>query len=125
MTADRQSAIELLLDRYEQPTHRGQLPEPARSASGTNPRCGDVVTMYAEVHGDALARVTFEGAGCTVSQAAADVVAELTEGQSLEVVARMQPDQVLNLLGRDVVRSRLDCAGLALRVLQQAITASA
>jgi nitrogen fixation protein NifU and related proteins len=122
MTLDRQAAIELLLERYEQPGHRGTLPEPpARSATATNPRCGDVVTMFAEVRGDLLGRVSFEGAGCTVSQVAADLVAELAEGRSLATVASIQVGDVLALLGRDVVRTRIDCAGLALRTLQQAL----
>jgi nitrogen fixation protein NifU and related proteins len=115
-------AVELLLDRYEQPGHRGRLPEPpARSATATNPRCGDVVTMFAEVRGDRLAAVTFEGAGCTISQVAADVAAELAEGKSLDDVASLTVEQVLAVLGPDVVRTRLDCAGLGLRTLQQAI----
>ena len=114
----REAAIELLLDRYEQPLRRGRLPSPARSATATNPRCGDVVTMFAEVRAGVLTRVTFEGAGCTISQAAADLVAELAEGQSLDAVARILPHDVL---APSVVRTRVDCASLALRTLQQAI----
>ena len=114
----REAAIELLLDRFEQPLRRGRLPEPAVSATAPNPRCGDVVTMFADVQGDVVTRVSFEGAGCTISQAAADLVAERAEGQSLEAVARMLPHDVLELSG---VRTRIDCASLALRTLQQAI----
>ncbi len=110
--------MERLMDRYEQPAHRGRLPAPAVSATALNPRCGDVVTMFAEVRGGVLGRVTFDGAGCTISQAAADLTAELAEGQSLDAVARMLPHDVLDL---SVVRTRVDCASLALRTLQQAI----
>jgi nitrogen fixation NifU-like protein len=117
---DREAAMELLMDRFEQPLRRGRLAEPpARSATATNPRCGDVVTMFAEVRGDVLARVSFDGAGCTMSQALADLVAEFAEGQSLAAVARLLPEDVL---AGDLVRTRLDCASLALRTLQQAIT---
>jgi nitrogen fixation NifU-like protein len=120
--AEREAAIELLLDRFEQPLRRGRLPEPARSATATNPRCGDVVTMFAEVLEGVLVRVTFEGAGCTISQAAADLLAERAEGQSIEAVARMLPEDVF---GSPVARARLDCATLALRTLQHAILAAA
>jgi nitrogen fixation protein NifU and related proteins len=114
----REAAIEVLLDRYEQPARRGRLPAPALSATATNPRCGDVVTMFADVQGEVVARVSFEGAGCTISLAAADLVAELAEGQSLEAVARLRPHDVLD---PSLVRTRIDCASLALRTLQQAI----
>jgi nitrogen fixation NifU-like protein len=114
-------AVDLLLDRYEQPLRRGRLPAPARSATATNPRCGDVVTMFAEVGGGRVTRVAFDGVGCTISQVAADVVAELAEGQSLSAAGSLRLDQVLGVLGPEVVRTRLDCASLALRTLQQAI----
>jgi nitrogen fixation NifU-like protein len=114
----REAAIELLLDRFEQPLRRGRLPAPAVSATATNPRCGDVVTMFADVQGDVVTRVSFEGAGCTISLAAADLVAELAEGQSVTAVAGMRPHDVLE---PGLVRTRLDCASLALRTLQQAI----
>jgi nitrogen fixation NifU-like protein len=108
---------EELLDRYEQPTHRGALPSPpARRASATNPRCGDVVTMFTLVHEDRL-RVRFEGGGCTISQAAADVVAELADGQPVDSARHIDLDTVLERLGRQNVGSRLDCVSVGLRAL--------
>jgi nitrogen fixation protein NifU and related proteins len=117
-------AVELLLERFEQPAHRGRLPAPAVSATQTNPRCGDVVTMYADVQAGTLRQVLFDGGGCTISQAAADLVAEMAEGRLLSDVAGLRVDDVLNGLGRDVVGTRLDCASLGLRSLQQAIAAA-
>jgi nitrogen fixation protein NifU and related proteins len=110
--------VEELLDRFEQPTHRGTLPSPpARTASATNPRCGDSVTVFALVSSDRFERVRFEGAGCTISQAAADVLAELAEGQLVE--QRLELDTLLDRLGRTVVGSRLDCASVGLRALHE------
>jgi nitrogen fixation NifU-like protein len=116
--------LERLLDRYEQPVRRRALPTPpARSASGTNPRCGDVVTMFVEVDGDRLARVSFTGAGCTISQVAADVTAELAEGRSLARLAELDVAAVVDGLGgRALVGSRFDCAGLGLWTLRRAVT---
>ncbi len=111
---------EQILDRYEAPLRRGALSSPpAVTASGTNPRCGDVVTMYGLVEGGALSRVSFEGSGCTISQAAADITAELAEGRSLDAVRRLQPADVVAQLGGT---ARLDCASLALHTLQQALS---
>jgi nitrogen fixation NifU-like protein len=114
--------IEELLDRYEQPTHRGTLPSPpALTASGTNPRCGDVVTFFALLANDRLERVTFDGGGCTISQAAADLVAELADGESVASIRALSLTSLLDRLGRQAVGSRLDCAGLGLRTLQDAL----
>jgi nitrogen fixation NifU-like protein len=115
--------IDEILDRYEQPTHRGMLPSPpARTGSATNPRCGDIVTMYAQVDAERLVRVTFDGGGCTISQAAADLTAELAEGQAVAAVRLLGIDDVLERLGK-VVQTRIDCAALGLHGLQRALAA--
>ena len=115
-----QPSAEAILDRYEHPLHRGPLATPpAVSASATNPRCGDEVHMYAEVSNGCVLRASFDGAGCTVSQAAADVAAELAEGHTLAEVLRLDLSDVLASLGP--LRTRLDCAALGLLTLQRAL----
>ena len=110
--------VENILDRYEAPLRRGALAPPALHAQGTNPRCGDVVTMYASVEHSKVARASFEGHGCTISQASADIAAELAEGRVVADVAALTVDDVLHQLG---ATARLDCAGLGLRTLQSAL----
>jgi acylphosphatase len=108
-----------ILDRYEAPLRRGALPSPpALSANGNNPRCGDVVTMFASLRDGIVERVTFEGHGCTISQAAADIAAELAEGKTVAAVRRLRPSDVIDQLGGT---ARLDCAALGLQTLQRAL----
>jgi nitrogen fixation NifU-like protein len=114
--------LEELLDRYEQPSHRGKQPvPPAHLASASNPRCGDVIRMFVTVEDERLVRVSFDGSGCTISQAAADVTAEMAEGLGLASALELDVDAVLDRLGRDAVRTRLDCASLGLHTLQHAL----
>ena len=117
---DRAAALEDLLDRFERPTRRGPLVvPPAVSASGANARCGDTVTMYVERDPTGRpGRVRFEGGGCTISQVAADVTAELAERNP----TGLELETVLDALGREVVGTRLDCAGLGLKVLREALS---
>jgi nitrogen fixation NifU-like protein len=122
---DRPAAIELVLDRYERPSHRGSLPPPASSASATNPRCGDTVTMYVALDDAGAPRVVFEGSGCTISQAAADVVAELADGGSLKTARAVGDASVLHVLGDAPLRTRLDCVRVSIRALQLALAAAA
>jgi NifU-like protein involved in Fe-S cluster formation len=77
-----------------------------------------VITIFASVTCDRLEQVRFEGYGCTLSMAAADVLAELAEGERLEA---LRLDALLDRLGRTTVGARLDCAGLAFSTLQQAL----
>ncbi len=71
---------------------------------GGNPGCGDVVTMYLKVDEDGrITDISFEGEGCTISQAAASMVTEMFEGRRLEEVEATPPDADLDLLGREIV----------------------
>jgi nitrogen fixation NifU-like protein len=119
---DRQSAIENLLELYENPTHRGPLGGANVSVKGGNPGCGDVVTMHMRVNEDGtVPEIRFEGEGCTISQAAAEFVTSRMEGASLDDIENLQHDAIIDELGREVVMSRPRCATLALGTLKQAV----
>jgi nitrogen fixation NifU-like protein len=120
---DRQEAIENLLDHYEHPRNSGQLDPVDVVMPGGNPGCGDIVTIYLRVTpaGDAVERLTFEGKGCTISQAAASILTELVDGKPLSEVDEMDFNDMIDLLGREVVSTRPRCATLALGTLKSAI----
>jgi nitrogen fixation NifU-like protein len=119
---DRQTAIENLLDLYENPRHRGELDGADISVQGGNPGCGDIVTIHLKVaQGERAERIMFEGEGCTISQAAAEMVADRMEGSSLEEIEQLEHDIVIDELGREVVMTRPRCATLALGTLKQAV----
>ena len=119
---DRQSAIEHLLELYENPEHRGHLDDASVSALGGNPGCSDVITMHLKVSGDGtVEEIRFEGEGCTISQAAAELVSERMEGATLDQIEALQQDIIIDELGREVVMSRPRCATLALGTLKQAV----
>lgn len=121
---DRQEAIEYLLDHYQHPRNHGAFEPVDVTMPGGNPGCGDVVTIYLKINqaGTAIERVTFEGSGCTISQAAASILAELVDGKPLGDVDAMDFNDMIDLLGREVVSTRPRCATLALGTLKAAIT---
>jgi nitrogen fixation NifU-like protein len=119
---DRQGAIEYLLDLYENPTHRGSLEGADISVNGGNPGCGDVVTIHIRVDVEGkVEQIMFEGEGCTISQAAAELVSSRMEGSSLSEIEDLQQEVIINELGREIVISRPRCATLALGTLKQAV----
>ena len=63
----------------------------------------------------------FEGEGCTISQAAAELVAERLQGAPLSTIEELQQEVIIDELGREVVMSRPRCATLALGTLKQAV----
>jgi nitrogen fixation NifU-like protein len=75
---------EIILDHYRNPHHRG-LREPFDAeVHHVNPTCGDEVTLRVKIAGDQVADVSYEGEGCSISQASASVMAELVIGKSVE-----------------------------------------
>jgi len=121
---DRQEAIETLIDHYENPRHRHKLDDPDVTMPGGNPGCGDVVMIYLKAgeDGKPVADVSWEGEGCTISQAAASILMELVHDESwtLQDIIDTDYTDMMDLLGREVVQTRTRCATLALGTLKAA-----
>jgi nitrogen fixation NifU-like protein len=74
---------EIILDHYKKPRGRG-LREPFDvEVRHVNPTCGDEIDLRVHVVGDTVVDVSYEGMGCSISQAAASVLYELVVGQTV------------------------------------------
>ena len=74
---------EIILDHYKRPHGRG-LREPFDAeAHHVNPTCGDEVTLRIRLSDDVVEDVSYEGMGCSISQASASVLHELMRGASV------------------------------------------
>ena len=125
MILDRQMQIQILLDHYQRPRHRGALEDADVQMPGGNPGCGDVVTVYLKGAGDHenIEDVSYEGEGCTISMAASSMLLEeVVEGNlTMDRVLEMDYNEMIEKLGRQVVASRPKCATLGLGTLKAAI----
>jgi len=122
---DRQLQIQILMDHYQKPRHRGALPDADVEMPGGNPGCGDVVTIYLKAHDDHehIGDVSYEGDGCTISMAATSMLLEEVVAGNLKMdeVLEMDYNEMIDKLGRQVVASRPKCATLGLGTLKAAI----
>jgi nitrogen fixation NifU-like protein len=74
---------EIILDHYKNPVGRG-LREPFDAeAHHVNPTCGDELTVRVRLAGDKVEDVSYEGQGCSISQASASVMHELVSGHPI------------------------------------------
>jgi nitrogen fixation NifU-like protein len=76
---------EIILDHYRSPHHAG-LREPFEAeVHHVNPTCGDEVTLRVHLEGEpgsqTVGDVSYDAEGCSISQAAASVMADLVIGQ--------------------------------------------
>jgi nitrogen fixation NifU-like protein len=121
---DRQAQIEFILDHYENPRHYGPLPGARVIERGVNPACGDTVTFYLQVEPEGrIIGISFEGEGCTISQAAASMVTDMFAGKRLADVEGASPDVVLGMIGPEIASTRLKCATLGLNTVKEAVRA--
>lgn len=74
---------EIILDHYRSPHHKG-LREPYEAqVHHLNPTCGDEITLRVHLDGETVADVSYEGQGCSISQASASVMTDLVIGKPL------------------------------------------
>jgi len=120
---DRDIAIEMLVDHFKRPRHHGPLADADVSMPGGNPGCGDLVTIHVKADGHRIAAASFEGSGCTISQAAASILLRQVnrEHMPFQDVLAYSYEEMLDRLGREVVGFRHRCATLALATLKAAV----
>ncbi|MCX2726479.1 iron-sulfur cluster assembly scaffold protein [Thermomicrobium sp. 4228-Ro] len=123
---DKQELMEQIVEHYRRPRHRHPLPDADVTMPGGNPGCGDIVTIYLKVdpEGGVVAQASFEGEGCTISQAAADILLDVVneERWTLEEVLETDYHLMEELIGEEAVKMRPRCATLALGTLKAAVT---
>ena len=76
---------EVILDHYKHPHNRG-LREPYNAQSyQVNPTCGDEVTLRVTLSddGERVADISYDGQGCSISQAATSVLTDQVIGQDV------------------------------------------
>jgi len=94
----------VILENNRRPRNFRKLPTANRIASGNNPVCGDEITVFLQVDGDRIADISFQGAGCAISQASASVMTQRLKGRTLaeaealfgrfkEIVTEGKPDE--------------------------------
>jgi nitrogen fixation NifU-like protein len=103
-TAMEQLYQQLILDHAKNPHGKGLADGEASESHQVNPTCGDQVTLRLHLRSadgaPVVEKISWEGQGCSISQASISVMAELVEGAP---AARAEE---LGATFRDLMRSR-------------------
>ena len=89
---------EVILDHYKHPENKGLAPSYYSQVHHINPSCGDEITLNLTLQGDKVSAISWDGVGCSISQASVSIMSslimnkELSEAQTIldEFVALMQ-----------------------------------
>jgi nitrogen fixation NifU-like protein len=129
---------EVILDHYKSPRNKRELPDATSSLHKNNPLCGDEITIHARLEDGKVSEVTFEGQGCSISQASASMLTETVAGKTVDNAADLtrefrgmmegsvDPDEdafgdLIALKGVVKYPVRIKCAVLAWDVLQDVL----
>lgn len=130
---------QVILEHYKKPRHKGKTKPVHRYQKGHNPSCGDTIELTLQLSevGDGVVDVKFEGEGCAIAMASADLMAEAVRGKSvdeaLEMVQRFQnmmkgeaefpkEQRKLNVMqGVSGFPVRIKCANLTWHTLKAAL----
>src|SRR5512139_2079736 len=99
---------EVIIEHYKNPSFRGRLDPHDISFADNNPLCGDHIQIDLRVDSEGIiSDARFDGHGCAISQASADMLLESIIGKPLDEVKSFTKDHVLDLLGIDLGPVRL------------------
>ena len=74
---------EVILDHYKNPQHKKLSPTFDAQVHHINPSCGDEITLNVTLSGETVANVSWDGVGCSISQASVSILSDLVLGKTL------------------------------------------
>lgn len=75
---------QVILDHYKRPLHKGLSKNSGVQVHHINPSCGDEVTVKVLISDGVVAEVTWDGVGCSISQASVSMMSDLVTGLGIK-----------------------------------------
>lgn len=124
------------MEHSSHPDYKYQMDAPTHTHDGINPSCGDELTLSLRVEDGTIREAAFTGHGCAISQASADIMADLITDESVAEAKRLSAlflsmirgeelsqedyedlDEAAQLKDISHMPARVKCAELAWRTL--------
>jgi len=109
-----------IMDHYLHPKHQGKLVRADKKFIGQNISCGDKVDFQVKLDNRGkVKQVAWQGSGCTISQAAASILADFMVGKNIKQVQNINPDDFMQDLEVELSPARRKCALLPLYTVKE------
>lgn len=128
---------EIVNEHNLHPGHKRDLENPTLVLNGVNPSCGDDINLQLKIKDGVIEDAAFNGSGCAVSQASADMMIDLvigaTEEEAMEIASRFMGmikgtasqeeieslDEAASLENIAHMPARVKCATLGWRTMKE------
>ena len=77
------------MEHNSHPDYKYEMDSPTHTHDGINPSCGDELTLQLHIENGVIEEASFVGHGCAISQASADIMADLITGETVEEAKRL------------------------------------
>ncbi len=88
---------EVILDHYKNPQHKKLNPTFDAQVHHINPSCGDEITLNVTLSGELIQDISWDGVGCSISQASVSILTDLLIGKTLPQ-AQLISDSFMELM---------------------------
>ena len=113
---------EIILDLNRHPLNKKALAYFDVSHREINPVCGDDISIQIKFDKEGkVVDIGHQGQGCAISQAAVSIITDHVTGLKKSAIISLGKQDVFELLGMEVIPTRLQCALLGLKAIQTAI----
>ncbi|MBI4140089.1 iron-sulfur cluster assembly scaffold protein [Candidatus Woesearchaeota archaeon] len=114
---------EEILYLNKNPNHKKIIQNANVKYNDENPSCGDSITIFAKVDKtkNILEEISWDGKGCAISQASAELLCEEVSGKKIKEVMKIDSKKITEILGLELGVVRIKCAMLPIAVLKKGI----
>jgi nitrogen fixation protein NifU and related proteins len=83
---------EVILDHYKNPLNKSLSTDFDVQVHHINPSCGDEITLNLTLDGQVIKEITWDGVGCSISQASVSIASDLLTGKTISVADAITED---------------------------------
>jgi nitrogen fixation NifU-like protein len=112
-----------IIERYRFPQYRGEIKKPDLQAEVVNSFCGDEIGLFLRLDpkGQSVVEARFNGEGCALMTASADILCAAVEGKTVDESRRFSAEDLLALYGERPTPGRRKVVLLPYEALRQAL----
>jgi len=93
---------EVILDHYKHPENKGLAASYDAQVHHINPSCGDEITLNLTLQGDKVSSISWDGVGCSISQASVSIMSSLMLNKNLEQAQIILDDFMLLMQSKGI-----------------------
>jgi nitrogen fixation protein NifU and related proteins len=112
---------EELMEVYRKSKAKGKILDPTVEVSEKNPMCGDEIVLQLKIDNGIITDAKFDGSACAVSVISSNYLLEFLVGKTVGEAKQISKEQLLDMIGINLTTSRVKCATLVLKALEDAI----